>query len=247
MFARAIHRLPAKPHKPTLLLQGLHKIEPVLQGLSGKTVVFIFSDGTYSKFAGMKTPEEKAKELAEKYNVCFYLVSTAKTQRAAKFLEDMAAVNECSRVVPFASFIERPDYFVGALYGVKATVEVETITKTKVVGIINDDILFDFNRANTRAEFNSELDELGEFMQNNPSAYTVLAGYADSIGPEEYNLGLSRRRAESVAMYLINNFDIDPFRIVLHWYGETNPVAGNSTAAGRSKNRRVESAVGGLD
>ncbi len=49
-----------------------------------------------------------------------------------------------------------------------------------------------------------------------------------------------------MADYLVENFDIDPLRIVPMWYGELNPTADNSDVSGRVKNRRVESAVGGL-
>lgn len=68
----------------------------------------------------------------------------------------------------------------------------------------------------------------------------ILSGFTDSIGDQEYNLGLSRRRAEAVGLYLAAKFNIDPGRIVLHWYGEASPVAGNDTEEGRMLNRRVD-------
>ena len=57
----------------------------------------------------------------------------------------------------------------------------------------------------------------------------VAAGFADSVGDEEYNLALSERRAASFKDYLVNNFGIDANRIVTLWYGERNPVADNTT------------------
>jgi OOP family OmpA-OmpF porin len=104
--------------------------------------------------------------------------------------------------------------------------------------------MFDFDSAMLKPEYHGELDKVGEFLQSNPDSYAVLAGYTDSVGSEEYNLGLSRRRAESVAAYLMNNANIEEDRIVLQWFGQTNPVAGNDTAEGRRMNRRVEAAVG---
>ena len=77
-----------------------------------------------------------------------------------------------------------------------------------------------------------------------PISYAVLAGFTDSVGSEEYNLGLSRRRAESAAAYLMNNANVAEDRIVMQWFGKLNPIAGNDTAEGRSMNRRVEIAVG---
>ena len=77
-------------------------------------------------------------------------------------------------------------------------------------------------------------------MNDNSETYAVLAGYADSTHTREYNLELSRKRAESVRDYLVKNANIDVSRLVLDWYGKDNPVADNDTAEGRAKNRRVE-------
>ena len=59
-------------------------------------------------------------------------------------------------------------------------------------------------------------------------------------------MGLSLRRAESVANYLMDNFNIGSDRIVVNYYGVANPAASNGTSEGRAMNRRVEIAVGGL-
>ena len=75
----------------------------------------------------------------------------------------------------------------------------------------------------------------------------VLTGFTDSTGPSEYNLGLARRRAESIEAYLIDKFNVSVGQIVTQWYGKTNPVADNDTSDGRQQNRRVESIVMGFD
>jgi OOP family OmpA-OmpF porin len=80
-------------------------------------------------------------------------------------------------------------------------------------------------------------------MNDNPETYAVLSGYTDSTYTREYNLKLSWKRAESVRDYLMENANIGEDRFVLNWYGEDNPVADNSTAEGRAKNRRVEIVV----
>jgi outer membrane protein OmpA-like peptidoglycan-associated protein len=66
-----------------------------------------------------------------------------------------------------------------------------------------------------------------------------IAGHADAIGTEEYNLGLSERRARAVAKYLADK-GISKDRITAVFFGEANPVGTNDTPAGRKKNRRVE-------
>ncbi len=74
----------------------------------------------------------------------------------------------------------------------------------------------------------------------------MFSGFTDNKGTQEYNLSLSTRRAESVGMYLVDNFGIDPIRIVPQWYGMAAPVAGNGTEERQHKNRRFETIVAEL-
>ena len=245
-WAAAVDSMPAEPSGRTFLAQSLRKIEPVLQGLSGKTIVYILSDGTYSQIEGLKEPEDYTQEFAGKYNACFYIIGAPQDNLARKRLGDMAKANTCSRYISFENFVENPEYTTGALYVVKATERIETISETRIVGLKADNILFNFDQATISSEYKDESDALGSFLQNNPAAYVLLEGYADSTGPEEYNLGLSMRRAESVANYLMDNYSITGERIVVNYYGEANPAASNDTAEGRAMNRRVSVAVGGL-
>jgi OOP family OmpA-OmpF porin len=245
-FTAAIDSLPAEPKGPTFLAQALRSIEPILQGLSGKTVVFIFSDGTYSQFEGVKQPEDYTQQFADKYNVCFYIIGAPQDNSAKKRLVDLSKANACSRVVAFDQFIENPEYLTGALYVVKATDRIVTTSETKITGLKLDSIQYAFNKADINEKYKGDIDSLGSFLQKNPSAYVLLEGYTDNVGPEEYNLGLSLKRAEGVASYLMNNYKIAADRIVVNYYGEANPVASNDTPEGRAMNRRVEAAVGGL-
>ena len=243
-YAQAINSIKADAEGATFLPRAIRNLEPVLQGASGKTVVFIFSDGSYSEIGGMKDPGDITTELAEKYNVCFYVIGDGTQTRDQKRLRDMAKSNECSRLIPFSKFVENPQYNSGALYLVKTSTEIQTLTEMKTAGAAGDNILFDFGSAALGPQYHAELDKVGEFLQSNPDSYAVLAGFTDSVGSEEYNMGLSRRRAESAAAYLMNNAGVAEDRIVLQWFGQTNPVAGNDTDEGRSMNRRVEIAVG---
>jgi OOP family OmpA-OmpF porin len=245
-FRQAVDSLPAQPKGATFLPQALRNIESEIKGLSGKTVVFIFTDGT-SEFGGQfKDPEDYTAALADKYNVCFYMIGDATNNRSAKRLTDMAKANACSRVIPFKQFVDNPNYITGALYVVKATERIETITETRITGLRVGDVLFGFNRDDVQSQYGADLEALGAFLKKNPNTYALLVGYADSIGPEEYNLGLSNRRADSVAASLMNNYGVSQNQIVVNWYGEANPVASNDTAEGRAMNRRVEVAVGGM-
>ena len=66
-----------------------------------------------------------------------------------------------------------------------------------------------------------------------------LEGYTDGRGSEQYNIGLSQRRAEAVERYLVSK-NIPLFRIAIVGLGKENPVADNKTNDGRAQNRRVE-------
>jgi OOP family OmpA-OmpF porin len=67
-----------------------------------------------------------------------------------------------------------------------------------------------------------------------------IIGHTDSVGPEEYNQKLSLRRAEAVRDFVLRKYEVDPNIIKVSGKGESEPVADNSTKAGRAKNRRVE-------
>jgi len=244
-FAAAIDQLPAKASGATLMQQGLLKLDGVLSELSGRTVVFLFTDGMYSRMPGSRKPVEIARRLAEKYNVCFYVISTAKGDLEKDVLKAVASINECSRVVPFDQVYEKPVYLAGALYVVDSKVEVKTVSELKVVGIKPENVLFEFDQLDPSLDSRDRLTLVADFLQNNPDTFAVLAGFTDSVGNPEYNLKLSRMRSQNVKNYILeqqSHIDID--RIILFWFGSINPVAPNDTDEGRSKNRRVEIAIG---
>jgi hypothetical protein len=87
---------------PTPLGKGIRELNKILSKLSGRTVVFLFSDGTYTLRRYFEVePVPEAHKLGSKYDVCFYIFSSAATPEAKKTLDDIAVVNQCSRVVPF--------------------------------------------------------------------------------------------------------------------------------------------------
>ncbi len=248
-FAAALDSLPPRGDGLTLLQDGLKKIEPVLKTLSGDTVVFVFTDGTYAKTYGgdFSIPARKvAKALADKYDVCFYVISTASKKKNRKIINNLAKVNACSRVIPFDAFIDRPEFNTGALFTVRSSMNLVTTSDMKVVGLKADNIQFDFDQAELQQQGVRELDEVGQFLRQNYSAYIVLDAFTDNRGSKEYNQLLSRRRAQSVADYLKKNHRVNPNRVVMQWYGDADPIASNDTEEGRAENRRVEMAIGGV-
>jgi OOP family OmpA-OmpF porin len=244
-------------NQPTPLGNAIKKLDPILAKLSGETVVFIFSDGQFTLSQPKIYPVAAAREMASKYDVCFYIISSAQTPKSEKLVNDIASVNTCSRVVTFDAVLSRPEYTTAALYMVVDRAFVETELISVVVGIELDNILFDFNSADVRGEYDDELGALAKFLEKNPEAYVVIEGFADSTGDPEYNLYLSQRRAESVKNFLMqteifsageaNVSAVAEKRLVTLWYGKDLPVASNDTAEGRQLNRRVRLTVGSID
>ncbi|RYD57939.1 MAG: OmpA family protein [Sphingobacteriales bacterium] len=90
----------------------------------------------------------------------------------------------------------------------------------------------------TTASYNS-LDKLTTILNKYPDTNLEIDGHTDSKGTDEYNQGLSERRAESVANYLVSR-NINRTRVVTRGYGERYPKYSNNTEEGRAGNRRVE-------
>lgn len=237
--AAALDTIREKGSGPTPLRVGLQKLEGILKPLSGRTAVFVFWDGDYTG----PNPAEVARKLAREHDVCFYVISAAKPQREATLKQDVASLNSCSRVIPLADFINRPDYTSGALFDVKATEHVVTTMDTKVVGVKVDNLNFATNKTELAAEDKADLDKVVAFMKDKPKSYAVIAGYTDNVGSKNHNVGLSRARAEMVGRYL-KEHGIDDSRMVLFWYGPNNPIVANDSPDNQAKNRRVELAVG---
>ena len=99
------------------------------------------------------------------------------------------------------------------------------------------DVLFDFNSARIKDTY--VLDEAAKILLANPEITGELRGHTDSVGPEEYNMRLSQRRAEAVHEYFVNK-GVARERLRAVGYGESSPVASNDTPEGRHLNRRVE-------
>lgn len=101
------------------------------------------------------------------------------------------------------------------------------------------DVLFDFDKASLKPGGFRVVDRLSNFLKEYKDRNIRIEGFTDSVGGEEYNRNLSRRRAVSVRDALLDQ-GISNQRISIRGYGEQYPVASNSTEAGRQQNRRVE-------
>ncbi|MEJ2536602.1 MAG: OmpA family protein [Calditrichia bacterium] len=106
----------------------------------------------------------------------------------------------------------------------------------------NSGLLFDVNKATLRDASKAELTKLAQILNKYPDTNILVEGHTDNTGSEEYNLELSRQRAQSVENYLAS-LNVDPTRFSIMGYGESQPVATNDTVEGRQQNRRVDLAI----
>jgi len=103
----------------------------------------------------------------------------------------------------------------------------------------NEKILFAFSKSDLSDSAKMNLNKLATALTNYPNTNIEIQGHTDSRGTEEYNMGLSLRRANAVRDYLVSK-GIDGSRMTVKGYGESAPAYTNDTPEGMAQNRRVE-------
>jgi outer membrane protein OmpA-like peptidoglycan-associated protein len=119
-------------------------------------------------------------------------------------------------------------------------------TKDTARGLIVSmpDVLFDFNKYTLKPEARERLARISGIVLAYPDLRLNIEGYTDSIGTDDYNQTLSEKRAATVRDYLVTS-GVSINNVVAEGFGKADPVADNSTAAGRKLNRRVDMVVSG--
>ncbi len=235
--------------------------------LSGTTAVILVSDGKQN--VGMdaaKAAQEMKNRYGD--NVCFYTVLVGDDSAGKALMDEIARIGQCGFATTadaiyssegMAGFVnsafcggEPPApapvvAVIGDSDGDGVLDNMDKCPNTPRGATVNSDgcwayqgeIFFDFDKADIKPAAYPILDEALIVYEKNPDLKVEVQGYTDSIGSEEYNLGLSERRAKAVEAYLEGK-GVDPDAISAKGYGEANPVAPNDTKEGRAKNRRVE-------
>jgi outer membrane protein OmpA-like peptidoglycan-associated protein len=103
-------------------------------------------------------------------------------------------------------------------------------------------LLYDYDSDVVKADARTNLRELAASLDKYPDSDVLIVGHTDSDGAADYNQRLSERRAQSAAAYLVSQ-GVSGSRVGTSGLGETEPVAGNDTDAGKAANRRVEVAI----
>jgi outer membrane protein OmpA-like peptidoglycan-associated protein len=107
-----------------------------------------------------------------------------------------------------------------------------------IVVDFTEKILFGYDKSDLSSTATGNLDKLVTILKDYPDTNIEVQGHTDSNGSDDYNMKLSERRAQAVSAYLRTR-GVPSSRLTTKGYGETAPVADNSTDDGRAQNRRV--------
>ncbi|HWF91332.1 MAG TPA: OmpA family protein [Terriglobales bacterium] len=99
---------------------------------------------------------------------------------------------------------------------------------------------FGFDKDNLTKKAKEALDQMAQTLPNTKSYIITVEGGTDSVGPADYNYGLSQRRADSVIQYLASQYNVPAYKIYLIGLGKDKPAEPNKTSEGRAANRRVD-------
>lgn len=161
----------------------------------------------------------------------------AKSNEANIEIENMKGERQRVQLDLRAQEIERARLETVALQKQMADMQAKNTERGMVLTL--GDVLFDTGQASLKPGAARNLQQIASFMIKNKDRDAIIEGHTDSMGDDDYNMGLSRERAFAVQSQLVQ-LGVNSRRITTRGFGEAMPVAGNDNAAGRQKNRRVE-------
>jgi outer membrane protein OmpA-like peptidoglycan-associated protein len=133
------------------------------------------------------------------------------------------------------AYMDRQEEKLGRIPGTR----VERLDETTLLVHFDSDVLFDVDSSTLSGAARSALAESATVMNEYDKTAVIVQGHTDSTGTDAHNQALSERRARSVEQELIAR-GVDAERLASMGFGETQPVADNSSADGRQRNRRVD-------
>jgi OmpA-OmpF porin, OOP family len=213
------------------------EIQTELKGKSQVAAVVIFSDGLPD------FPERalaSAQALAASYagELCFHAVQTGDDPAGTEFLQTLVGITGCGTYRTGES-VRSPAAFMQLTREV-FTGRADPVMPDACLDIVRlRGIEFDFDKSDIRPDSAVVLDVAVERLRECPDLRVRIEGHTDWIGTEQYNVGLSLRRAEAVKRYFLGK-GIAADRLRTEGFGESRPIASNETREGRQRNRRVE-------
>ena len=219
----------------------LGEVQDELAGSQGRAAIVILSDGLPNS---EEQSLEAARSLIASHNgdVCIHTVHTGMDQAGQAFLKELSELTRCGSTRSGASLstasdmqgFER-DIFMVAAGTAPAVGAIGPCSRKLVLRGIN----FGFDQAQITPETSTILNAAADHLMRCGDVSIQVDGFTCSIGTPQYNESLSERRASAVRSYLIDA-GVSSSRLTTKGYGESDPVASNQSADGRSQNRRVE-------
>jgi OOP family OmpA-OmpF porin len=217
----------------TPLATAIERLQPAFESMPGRTAVVILSDG---KSCSPAVLEAATNVVAfSPGQVCIHTVQFGQDAEGRRLLANMATLSQCGSFRHanditasdgMAQFIR--DVFLGAAH--------PAYTGAALTG---GTVYFDFDKAELRPADVPVVEAAAGELSRNPALRARIEGHTDDRGPAAYNVGLSKRRAETVVRALSER-GVAPGRVDAEGYGETQPAAPNTTPESRQLNRRAE-------
>lgn len=168
-------------------------------------------------------------------------VDTAQAQAQSRLSEDQrTGLSEQRETARLDSRTREADIAHGQNYALQQQIDAMNAKPTdRGLVVTLGDVLFDTGKSTLKSSAANNLNNVVSFLVQYEERTVIIEGNTDNVGNDEYNQGLSERRANTVASYLVRH-GVSPNRIDAAGLGENSPVADNNTSEGRQENRRVE-------
>jgi len=210
-----------------------------LEGKNGRAALVVISDGLPDEPDAALGAGE-ALVAGRSSETCIHAVQTGISQEGHLFLKQLTGLSNCGslRHASEVSSGAEIQYLARTVFVGSGTAPVAA--RNPCHGVVRlSGIEFAFNRSQITESSKGVLNQAIGQLRECPKIHVTVSGYTDSIGTPNYNNGLSYRRAEAAKGYLVEQ-GISASRLETEGFGESDPIATNSTAAGRAQNRRVE-------
>ena len=221
----------------TPMAEGIDAATQMLSGQSGAVAVFLVSDFWEVNSASAMSAVSRLKA-QHGDNLCLHTIQVGNAKKAADVTAGMTGIGGCGSAVNAADIASGSAMAAYVTDTLLAPIQYEKHS-------VSATALFEFDKADLHEQGKAELHTLDEYIKSKGIKVVDInvIGHTDSLGSEEYNQGLSERRANAVKAYMVSE-GINAGIIDATGEGELNPVADNSTSEGQALNRRVDVHVG---
>lgn len=233
-----------------------------LEKSKGKTALILLTDGIDN---GYTDPVEKVEKLKAKYgnDLCVFTIQLASDPDGGELLSDMVRAGGCGKTSTASGLRSDSQVqdLVDYIFPAEKVAPPPKCVDADQDGVCDDDdqclgtprganvdyrgcwvlsnVRFDVNKWDIKPKYEQYLDNAAEVLKKNPGVTVIVEGHTDADGSDESNQNLSQKRAESVMNYLTSH-GISQDKVTAKGYGESKPIADNTTPEGKAQNRRVE-------